>query len=91
VGSNNAHSGASSKKLVDKHRIVEKKILFILLNGPVRLRDILKHAYRDSAPVYSGTQVVYWLRDNGYIQKTGKGHNDPYMITERGRRYYDCT
>jgi len=75
---------------VDEHVFIVKKILSCILKKPMRLKDVWKQAIKDSAPINRTVTVFYWLRDNGYIKKVGEGHNDPYEITEKGRKFYEC-
>jgi len=44
----------------------------------------------DSASIAQTMTVFYWLRNKGYIQKTGCGYHDPYEITDKGRAFYDA-
>ena len=77
-------------KTINEHNLTAKKILAHLNNGPLRLRDVWKLAVQDSSGVNKSIKVFYWLRNNGYIRKTGCKHVDPYEITEKGRALLAC-
>ena len=77
-------------KTVNEHNFTVKKILTHLIDRPLRLRDVWKLAIQDSSGVNKSIKVFYWLRDKGYIRKTGCKHFDPYEITEKGRALLAC-
>jgi len=80
----------SRTKNVDWHNEVVKKILFVMIKkGKVRVKDVVKDAIKDSAPVSKSYTVFYWLRDNGHIQKTCIDHLAPYVVTEKGKKYFE--
>ena len=76
--------------IVDETHAVAKKILSRLAVRPLRVRDVWKLAVQDSAGVRKTMTVFYWLRDNGYIQKTLEDYCAPYELTERGCKFLDA-
>ena len=74
--------------VVDETHAVAKKILARLSVGPLRVRDVWKLAVQDSSGVRKAVTVFYWLRDQGFIRKTGKDYCAPYELTEKGRHFY---
>jgi predicted methyltransferase len=74
--------------VVDETRAVARKTMARLAVHPMRVRDIWKSVVQDSASVRKTVTVFYWLRDNGFIQKTGQDYCAPYELTDKGRRFY---
>jgi phage antirepressor YoqD-like protein len=74
--------------VVDETHAVAQKILFRLVARPMRVRDIWKLTVQDSVGVDKAVRVFYWLRDKGYIEKTGTDYCAPYKVTEKGLMFY---
>ena len=84
-----AAGGSKISAIVDETHVIAKKILGCLVKRPMRVCDVWKLAVQDSAGVSKSIRVFYWLRDKGYIQKTGRKYRDPYVITEKGRAFFN--
>jgi predicted methyltransferase len=80
----------SELKTASETLAVAKKILSRLSVEPMRVRDVWKRAVQDSAGVRQTVKVFYWLRDQGFIQKTGEDYCAPYELTEKGRQLYSA-
>ncbi len=75
---------------IDETHQIAKKILVCLIKKPTRVRDIWKSAVQDSAGVGKAIRIFYWLRNKGYIQKSGDRYQDPYIITDKGRAFLNA-
>lgn len=73
--------------ITDETHAVARKILSRLAIRPLRVRDVWKLVIQDSAGVSKTMTVFYWLRDNGYIQKTCGDYCSPYGLTEKGQQF----
>ena len=78
----------SEFKVVHETLDAARKILARLSLGPMRVRDVWKLAVQDSSGVHRTVTVFYWLRDNGFIRKTGEAYCAPYELTDKGRHLY---
>ena len=75
---------------VEEVHQIAKKILGHLLKKQLHASEVQKLTVHDSASIAQTMTVFYWLRNKGYIQKTGCGYRDPYEITDKGRAFYDA-
>ena len=78
----------SEMRAFSENIICTRKILTRLSVQPLRLRDVWKLAVQDSSGVHRTVTVFYWLRDNGFIRKTGEAYCAPYELTEKGRHFH---
>lgn len=71
----------------NKRLELAKVILKALENGPVRRVNLLKHVILACGSPARFRTVFDWLKQKGYIRKSGPGHFDPYEITSHGLRF----
>jgi predicted transcriptional regulator len=54
----------------------------------MRQYEACEYAVKDSVSIKKALTVFYWLRDKGFIRKTGKSYYSPFEATEKGKLFY---
>lgn len=79
---------AKLNKAIDETHDVSRKILSRLIAKPMRQHEVCEKTIQDSVSIKKTITVFYWLRDQGFIHKIGKGYCSPYEPTEKGKLFY---
>ena len=66
-----------------------KIVLHELRRSPLRRTELEKRTIKQCGTHGTFESIFKYLLQNGYIQKSGQRHLDPYTITEKGQRFLE--
>jgi DNA-binding PadR family transcriptional regulator len=75
-----------TKRLGERLRLA-KIVLSELERTPLRHTELEKRTVRQCGTHSTFEGIFRYLKQNGYLEKTGTEHTAPYRITEKGRRF----
>jgi len=80
--------GLSLRTTADETLYVSKIILSRLIAKPMRQHEACEYAVRNAVSIKKAITVFYWLRQRGFIQKSGQNYCSPYIMTDKGKLFY---
>jgi len=66
-----------------------KIVLHELRRGPLKRTELEKRTVMHCGTHSTFEGIFKYLLQNGYIQKSGLRHRDPYTITEKGQKFLE--
>jgi predicted transcriptional regulator len=77
------------RRLKDRMNLA-KTVLKELERQPLCRTELEKRTVRKSGTHATFEGIFRFLVQNGYVQKSGQKHRDPYVITEKGTKFLEA-